>query len=169
MKILRLLCLLLGGCSAPAIPASSSTFNPLQFFTGHVTSWGVEENRAGAPIAIVTTDCNGTLDASGQLRMVQVLHIGNGKPQTRIWQFTQTGPATFTATANDMSGSANGVVAGRIFHWRWSLETRPGNPLANVTMEQYMYRMDNGSVMIRTIASKLGFRLLEVSEVFQKT
>jgi hypothetical protein len=35
-------------------------------------------------------------------------------------------------------------------------------------MEQYMYRMDDGSVMIRTIARKLGVRLVEVSEVFTK-
>jgi hypothetical protein len=168
MRFRLLLCLLLTGCSAPAIPATSGAFNPLQFFTGHVTSWGVEENRAGAPTAIVTTDCNGTLDPSGQLRMVQVLHIGGAKPQTRIWEFTQTGANTFIATANDMSGSANGVVAGRVFHWRWILQTHRGNPLANVMMEQYMYRLDNGNVMIRTVASKLGFRLLEVSEVFQK-
>jgi len=168
MRFRLLLCLLLAGCSAPVIPVTSGAFNPLQFFTGHVTSWGVEENRAGAPTAIVTTDCNGTIGPSGQLHMVQVLHVGDAIAQTRIWEFTRTGADTFTATANDMSGSANGVVAGRVFHWRWILETRPGDPLANVTMEQYMYRLDNGNVMIRTVASKLGFRLLEVSEVFQK-
>jgi len=173
MRLLRLAALLaLAGCSAPLGPAgfanSGPKFNPLAFFTGHVTSWGVEENRGGQPIAIVTTDCEGTLLAPGELRMVQVLHVGAAPPQTRIWQFSEDAGGTFTATANDMAGSTTGVASGREFHWRWVLETHPGNPLANVTMEQYMYQMQDGSVLIRTIVSKLGVRLLEVSEVFRK-
>jgi hypothetical protein len=68
-----------------------------------------------------------------------------------------------------MDGTAAGVVAGREFHWSWVLETRPGDPLANILMTQYMYRLDDGGVMIRTIASKLGVRLVEISEVFTKS
>ncbi len=164
--------LLLGGCAAPLSPAvfanSGPPFNPLQFFTGHVTSWGVQENRAGAPVAIVQTDCQGISTGPNSIRMVQVLHVGADKPQTRIWELSQTGSGRFSATANDMAGSASGVASGREFHWRWVLESSPGDPLANVIMEQWMYRMDDGSVMIRTIVTKLGIRLAEVSEQFEK-
>ena len=162
------LVLCLAGCSAPVAQFPGPAINPLEFFIGHETSWGVEENRAGAPIAIVTTDCEGVATGPHRIRMVQVLHVGDAKPQTRIWQFTQVSPQIFTATANDMDGATQGVVAGREFHWSWVLESKPGNSLANISMEQYMYRMDDGSVMIRTIARKLGVRLVEVSEVFTK-
>jgi hypothetical protein len=140
----------------------------LQFFTGHVISWGVEENRAGAPVAVVTTDCEGVATGPDSIRMVQVLHVGDAKPQTRVWEFTEVSPKVFTATANDMDGTAEGLVAGREFHWRWVLEARPGDPLANILMTQYMYRLEDGSVMIRTIATKLGVRLVEISEVFRQ-
>lgn len=166
-----LLLLALSGCAPPLGPAgfaaSGPVFDPLAFFSGHVTSWGVEENRAGQPIGIVTTDCVGRMTGPETLRMVQTLHTGAGPAQTRIWQFTRTGPDTYTGRANDMDGVAYGVASGREFHWRWVLETHPGDPLANVTMEQWMYRMDDGAVMIRTVASKLGVRLIEVSEQFQ--
>jgi hypothetical protein len=170
MRIIAVL-LLLAGCSAPLAPAQfagSGSFDPVSFFTGHVTSWGVEENRGGQPTAIVMTDCNGTATGPNSIRMVQTLHVGNAAPQTRIWQFSQTGPGIFTATANDMDGSTTGTASGRAFHWRWILETSPGNALKNVTMDQWMYRMDGGAVVIRTVASKLGITLVQVTEQFHK-
>jgi hypothetical protein len=42
----------------------------------------------------------------------------------------------------------------------------PGNPLMNVTMQQWMYRMEDGSVTIRTTVSKLGFIVAEITEQF---
>jgi hypothetical protein len=171
MKVWRLAAaLLLAGCSQPLgdFAGSGPAFDPLAFFTGHVTSWGVEENRAGQPIAIVTTDCEGTATGPASIRMVQVLHIGGKPPQTRIWQMSRSGTDTYEATANDMDGQTTGTASGRAFHWRWVLETAPGNGLKNVTMDQWMYRMDDGSVMIRTVVTKFGIRLIEVSEVFRK-
>jgi hypothetical protein len=163
----------LTACTAPVPPpglaAGGPQFNPVAFFTGHVTSWGVEENRAGDPTAIVTTDCTGTPSGPNSIRMVQVLHIGAKPPQTRIWTITQTSPASYAATANDMTGTATGTVTGRAFHLRWVLDASPGNPLAKVTMDQWMYRMDDGAVMIRTVVTKLHVRLLEVSEQFEKS
>lgn len=147
---------------------SGVPFDPVSFFTGHVASWGVEEGRGGAPIGIVTTDCTGILAPNGDLTLVQTLHVGADAPQKRIWQMHRIDPSHYTATANDMAGTADGTVSGRMLHWRWVLETKPGQALKNVTMEQWMYHMDDGSVMIRTIVTKLGVRLIEVSEVFQK-
>jgi hypothetical protein len=170
MRFLRLAAvLLLAGCSQPlgAMEFAGPAFDPIEFFTGHVTSWGVEENRAGQPIAIVTTDCEGTADGQG-IRMVQELHVGDKPPQTRIWQLSRSGTDTYEATANDMDGQTTGTASGSAFHWRWVLETSPGNSLKNVTMDQWMYRMDDGSVMIRTVVTKFGIRLVEVSELFRK-
>jgi hypothetical protein len=164
-------CLLLAGCGAPLAPAgfagSGAPFDPVVFFTGHVTSWGVEENRAGQPIGIVTTDCVGTATGPHSIRMVQMLHVG-GAVQTRTWQLTQSADGIYAATANDMDGQAIGVVGGRAMHWRWVLQTSPGNAFKNVLMDQWFYQMGDGAVMVRTVVSKLGIRLIEVSEQFEK-
>jgi hypothetical protein len=170
MKRLALAAMLfLSGCGAPMKPASfagSGAFNPIAFFTGHEKSWGVEENRDGQPTGIVTTDCVGTPDASG-ITMVQTLHTG-GSVTIRTWHLRQTGANSYFATANDMAGSATATTGGRAMHWRWVLETSPGDSLKNVTMDQWFYRMDDGAVMVRTIVSKAGIRLIEISEQFQK-
>lgn len=170
-RVFMLAALLLAGCSAPLKPAQfsgSGSFDPVAFFTGHVTSWGVEENRGGQPTGIVTTDCVGTPSPSGGIDMRQTLHLPGGKVQTRIWHLSQTGPDEFQATADDMDGATIGTVGGRAMHWRWILETSPGNALANVTMDQWFYRMDDGAVMIRTNVTKAGVRVLSISEQFEK-
>jgi hypothetical protein len=165
--------LFLASCSAPLpvqkFAGSGLAFDPLAFFTGHETSWGVEENRAGQPIAIVTTDCTGVATGPDSLRMVQVLHVGQAAPMTRIWTLTRTGPGQLVATANDMAGSTTGIAAGRAFHLRWVLEVAPGDTLKNVTMDQWMYQMSDGAVVVRTVVTKLGIRLVEITEQFEKS
>jgi hypothetical protein len=53
-------------------------------------------------------------------------------------------------------------------HWRWILETNPGNSLENVTMDQWFYQMQNGGVVIRTNVTKAGIRLIGITEEFEK-
>jgi len=171
-RLTLLFLLALTGCTAArgpnAFAAPGPAFDPLAFFDGHVTSWGVEENRAGQPIAIVTTDCVGRMTGPGRLAMVQTLHVGSGPAQIRHWTLWRAGPGRYEATANDMDGAAFGVASGRNLHWRWVLESKPGHSVANVTMDQNFYQMDDGAVMIRTIVTKFGVRLVEVSEQFER-
>ena len=164
------LLLAVAGC-APALPMdrfanTAPAFDPLAFFTGHTTSWGVVENRAGAPADIVTTDCVGEADGPDGLRMVQ--HVTNaGGTTVRQWHMRRLGPHEFQATANDMVGTATGQAQGRVFHWRWTLATRPGQSWRDVEFEQWMYLMDDGAMVNRTVVRKLGLTLAEVTEQFR--
>ena len=87
--------------------------------------------------------------------MVQRLEREGQPPTQREWHMRRIAPGRFQATAGDMVGTATGEAAGRAFAWRWTLATAPGNPLLNVSMRQWMYAQDDGSVLIRTIISKL--------------
>lgn len=160
----------LAGCGrAPAAPLSVGTgpaFDPVAFFTGHTQSSGVVESRSGAPSERVVTDSVGRIEAPDRLRMVQHLTFQDGTTQERDWTLWRSGPASFDATANDMVGTAKGEADGGVFHWQWVLARSPGNWFMNVTMNQWMYRMSDGSVMIRTTISKLGFIVAEVTEQF---
>lgn len=170
MRCLALLLMLgLLGCS-DAMPidgfrATAPAIDPIRFFTGHVRSWGVLEDRSGQPTGIVTTDCVGEA-SSDELHMVQRLTIGQEAPTTRTWQMRRTGPNRYQATANDMVGMATGETSGRAFHWTWTLALSPGNSLKNVSMDQWWYLLDDGSILNRTTVRKLGVILIEVSEHF---
>ena len=165
--------LLASGCGSALPPrsfvGSGPRFDPVEFWAGHTDSWGVIENRDGAPTAIVQTHTDGTLtttsDGSPGLRMTQQLNV-DGKLSVRDWEMRRRGDGQFEARANDMVGTARGLAVGRTFHWTWTLAASPGNALKNVSMEQWMYLADNGTLMNRTIITKLGVRLAEVSEQF---
>ncbi len=142
---------------------------PVRFFTGHVRSWGVFEGRSGAPTGTLSTDCQGTLEPGGSLHMVQRLTYGDGKTMTRDWHMRRIAPGRFEATANDMVGTGHGESAGRAFHLRWVLASQPGDPLANVRMNQWMYLMDNGAIVNRTTISRLGVIVAEATEKFERS
>jgi hypothetical protein len=163
--------LLFNGCAAPlrseAFANTAPAFDPITFWTGRTASWGVIENRDGAPTAIVTTTTEGTAEGADGLHMIQHVMI-DGKDTARDWHIRRLGDGQFVATANDMVGAARGQASGRTFHWNWTLATKPGDAVRNVEMEQWMYLADNGTLMNRTIITKLGVRLAEVSEQFAR-
>jgi hypothetical protein len=144
------------------------SFDPISFYTGRTHSWGVEEDRSGAPEGVITTDCVGEAEGSDGLHMVQHLTMPDGAKQTRDWHMRRVGPHRYEATANDMVGTASGESQGRNFHWTWTLATKPGNALYNVTLEQWMYLMDDGAMVNRTIIRKFGVVIAEVTEQFDR-
>ena len=161
----------LAACGSPmdvqGFAGAAPSLDPVQCFTGHVRYFGVMEDRSGQPTSIVTTDCVGTPEGDG-IRMVQTLRIGSDAPQTRDWRMRRTGPGQYEATANDVVGTARGEAAGRAFHWQWTLALSPGNPVKNVTMDQWWYLLDDGSMLNRTTVRKLGFIAAEVTEHFAR-
>ena len=158
----------LAGCDRQPqqIGGTGPAFDPITFFTGHTHSWGVIEDRSGAPTEAIETDSQARVDATGHLRMTQHLIYQDGKTQERTWTMWRAAPDQFQATANDMLGTADGRSDGRVFHWQWVLARSPGNPLMNVTMEQWMYCLPDSTVLIRTTVSKLNVILVEVTEHF---
>ena len=72
-----LLIVVLAGCSDPLPVAgfrdTAPALDPVHFFTGHVRSWGVLEDRSGQPTSIVTTECSGVTEHRvEERRVVQV-------------------------------------------------------------------------------------------------
>jgi hypothetical protein len=167
---LALATILAAGCAResriPVSTGSSPTFDPVAFFDCQTRSSGVIESRFGASTERIVTVGHGERDGIERLRMVQHLSFQDGTTQERDWTLWRSGPDKFKATANDMVGTAEGEANGRVFHWQWILARSPGNPLMNVTMQQWMYRMEDGSVTVRTTVSKLGFVVAEVTERF---
>lgn len=159
----------LWGCTS-ALPVArfadtAPTFDPIAFFTGRTVSWGVVENRSGEPTGRVVTEGVGRPDGAGGLQMSQRLTFEDGTVEQREWRLERTAPQRYAATANDMIGTAVGEASGRAFHWRWELD-RAGGP--SVTLEQWMYLMDGGTMVNRTAISKFGIVFATVTEHFEK-
>ena len=143
-------------------------FQPDRFFSGRTHSSGVRESTGGAPKERVMTDTNGRWQGS-VLQLEQDLTFGDGKEQHRSWRIRRLDAHHFSATANDMVGTAHGEAYGNVFHWSFTLALSPGNPLADVRMSQWMYLQPDGRTMINhTTIRKAGFVIAQVTEQFRR-
>ncbi|MGV3661141.1 MAG: DUF3833 family protein [Prosthecobacter sp.] len=169
--LLLSLSLTLASCSAlkPSdFAGQEPVFDPLLFFTGRTESTGVMENRRGVPVKRVKTKTRGQWQ-DNVLHLEQELVFDDDPPTHRSWKLRRIDEHHFEGTANDMVGTARGEAHGPMFHWSFILAAKPGNPLANVRMSQWMHLQPDGRTMVNhTTITKAGIVLRQVTEQFRK-
>lgn len=159
-----------GGCTrlAPTgFDKSRPLFDPLDYFSGALHSYGVIETRRGEPRQTFVGSLQG--DRSGAtLQITQDFVFDDGRTKRRRWQIQQLDAHHFSATADDIIGTAHGTVYGRACRLSYILETKPGNPLSRVRMKHWMYLADDGQTLInRVTITKLGLIVGGTTEYFQ--
>ena len=164
---------LLAGCSHMQTRDFSGVapqFDPITFYTGHTQSFGVFEDRTGAnPTRWFTTDCLGHREKDGALILDQTFTYRDGSTQQRHWRIQRLDAHRYEATANDVVGTGHGEAYGNTFHWEYTVALKPGNPLFNVRLEQWMYLQPDGRTMLnRGTVSKLGITVAQIAEEFRK-
>ena len=165
-----LLAIVLTGCgslSPEKFADAGPPFDPQAFFTGRVRSWGVFENRAGEPSRRFTTASFGRRQGD-TLVLDQEFTYDDGSRQQRHWRIRRVDAHRFEATANDVVGTAAGEAYGNAFRWEYTVALRPGNPLFDVRLRQWMYLQADGRSMVnRATIRKLGVEVAQVTEFFR--
>lgn len=141
-------------------------FRPDRFFEGPAGSWGVFESAGGAPTSRFTTASVGQKQPDGSLLIMQHLTYDDGQKTDRVWRLRQSKPGLYEGTLSDGVGPISGEAAGNAFHFAYTLALRPGNPLANVDVDQWMYGQPDGSMLNRLTVRKLGLVVAMVTEHF---
>ena len=137
-----------------------------QYFTGTVDGWGMFQDRSGTVVKrfYVRIDCtwkgnDGTLD--------EHFEYTDGTTQNRVWKLTKDGNR-YTGTASDVVGTAQGTAAGNALHWNYVLALPVDGKTWNMDMDDWMYLIDDRTMLNRTTMSKFGFRVGEVTLSFRK-
>jgi hypothetical protein len=163
------LALALGACSKPLAPESfaggAPRFDPFAFFEGRVVSTGVVENASGRPTDRVETESTGRREGNA-LVVEQSLRFGDGTQQSRTWRLTETAPGRYAAKLSDGEGA--GAVHGDLLHLLSTISLKPGNPLYDVTFDQWMRMSPDGTMVNRTRVLKAGVVVAFVTEHFRK-
>ena len=171
LVFLPLLLLAVTGCSSLAPQKFTDTgpaFDPQAFFTGSVHSWGVFENRAGQPTRRFRTASVGRREGD-TLVLDQTFTYDDGTRQQRHWRIRRVDAHRFEATANDVVGTATGEAYGNAFRWEYTVALKPGNPLFNVHLKQWMYLQADGRSMVnRGLVRTFGVEVAQVTEFFRR-
>ena len=137
------------------------------YFDGTIDAWGMFQDRSGKVVKRfhVLIDARwqgdtGTLD--------ERFTYSDGTTQRRVWTITRLGPGRYSGRADDVVGEATGEAAGNALRWRYVLALPVDGKVYNVDFDDWMFLMDDQVMLNRSLMSKWGFRLGEVTLSFHK-
>ena len=171
----RILCVMvalfgLWGCSSVEIDKYRSETPVLdlrEYFNGTLEAHGIFQDRSGEVVKRFTViiDANwqgevGTLD--------ERFTYSDGSTQRRVWTITRTGEGRYVGRADDVVGEARGESAGNALRWRYVLALPVDGKVYSVDFDDWMFLMDDRVMLNRSVMSKWGFRLGEVTLSFYK-
>ena len=92
----------------------------------------------------------------------------DGTRQQRTWTLTPNGLGRWRGTAGDVIGEASGEVAGNALRWRYRLDLRVDGRHWEVDLDDWMYRMDEDTLINRSSMSKLGVEIGQITLFFRR-
>ena len=160
----------LAACSSPQIQdyaQQKPTLDLQQYFNGPIVAHGLFTDRQGQVVKrfVVHMDCTwqgneGTLD--------ERFEYSNGERQRRVWHLTKLPDGRYTGRADDVVGQADGESAGNALRWRYTLALPVDGQTWHVQFDDWMFLMDEHTMLNRAAMSKFGIRLGEVTLSFHK-
>jgi hypothetical protein len=92
----------------------------------------------------------------------------DGEKQRRVWTLKRQPDGSWRGTADDVKGEAIGRVAGNALHWTYTLRLPVDGTVYEVAFDDWMWLMDEQTMLNRSRMSKFGVDLGEVTLFFQK-
>lgn len=138
-----------------------------EYFNGRVDGWGMVQDYSGKVIKRFTVRIDarwegntGTLDED--------FTFSDGTRQQRVWTVVKDGADRYSGTAADVIGTATGVLAGNAIRWNYVLALPVGDSVYHVNMDDWMFLVDDRTLLNRTAMKKFGFKVGEVTLSFTK-
>ncbi len=132
-----------------------------QFFNGTVEGWGSLFDYLGRPTRRFYVKIQGTWDAKNG-RLDEWFDFDDGEKTERIWNISYQDDQYFFARAGDVIGQAIGQQAGNSVNLRYRLRVPYKKSTIDLTMDDWMYLVDQSTILNRTKMKKLGLKVGEI-------
>ncbi len=161
----------LAACSgAPSLDDFTGTTPELElerFLDGNLTAHGVFQDRFGDLRRTFVVDIEGDWDGE-TLTLVEDFIYEDGSTEQRIWRLTQTGPESWTGSAEGVVGEATGEERGNAFNWRYTIDLpTPDGPL-RVSFNDWLWQVDDRVMINRAYVTKYGVEIGQLSIFFRR-
>lgn len=155
---------LLAGCSASIDDYQGTTpeLKLEEFFNGPLVAHGVLQNRSGEVTRRFTATMVGTWDGDEGV-LDEDFYWDDGEEEKRVWYLTKTAENTYEGTAGDVVGTAVGTTAGHALNWTYQLEVEVGSRTIKVTLDDWMYLIDENRMINRTRMTYFGFHVGDIT------
>jgi len=157
------------GCATVDVADYRAERPPLdlaEYFNGTVDGWGMFQDRSGKVVRRFTVRIDGRWDGN-RGTLDEHFEFSDGERQNRVWTLVRDGDL-YAGTAGDVVGTGQGLQQGNAFNMRYVLTLPYGGRTIDVDMDDWMYRIDEKTVLNRAEMRKFGFRVGEVTLSFRK-
>lgn len=159
---------LVTGCTSPNYNQMGPKLDLRALFTGELHAIGLVQNRSGAISQRFKANLTGTWSDDGVGTLFETFEYANGDTSTRTWIFTPDGKGGYVGKANDTLGEANILVAGPTINLRYQMDIDVDGSVYRVSFDDWLYAIDNNRVINRSIITKFGFRVAEVTLIIER-
>ncbi|MFP0198288.1 MULTISPECIES: DUF3833 domain-containing protein [Pseudomonas] len=138
-----------------------------RFFSQPVKAWGMFQKRGGEVTKRFEVNIVSRREGNNLILDERFLY-SDGTRQHRVWTLTPEGQGRWSGRAGDVVGVAQGQVAGNAFHWRYRLNVPVDDSTYEMSMDDWMYLMDEDTLINRTRMSKFGVEVGQVTLFFRR-
>lgn len=138
-----------------------------RFFSKPVKAWGMFQKRSGEVAKRFEVDIVSRREGNNLILDERFLY-SDGTRQRRVWTLTPEGQGRWSGRADDVVGVAKGEIAGNALRWRYRLNLPVDGTTYEMSMDDWMYLMDEDTLINRTSMSKLGVEVGQVTLFFRR-
>jgi hypothetical protein len=160
----------LSGCASHAIEdyaQDKPTLDLRSYFNGKVDAWGIFTDRQGKVVKRFTVDMTCTWQGEEGV-LDERFAYSDGTSEQRIWRLTHLGAGRYQGTAGDVVGTASGQTRGNAFRWGYTLALPVSGTVLHVSMDDWMYLMNERVMLNKARMTKWGIHLGDVTLSFTR-
>ncbi|TWR87361.1 DUF3833 domain-containing protein [Pseudomonas saxonica] len=171
-RFLLLVALVFGVASCASVDVAryadqQPALNLEHFFSQPVKAWGMFQKRNGEVAKRFEVNIVSRHEGNNLILDERFVY-SDGTRQRRVWTLTPEGQGRWSGRADDVVGVAEGQVAGNTLHWRYRLNLPVDDSTYEMSMDDWMYLMDEDTLINRTSMSKFGVEVGQVTLFFQR-
>ena len=161
---------LLTACGSANLEQHQDTlpeFRLEHFFNGKLKAYGIVLDRSGNLLRRFEADLIAEWKGNkGELK--EWFEFDDGEKTTRIWQLSRSMDNNFQGRAEDVIGIAEGRTAGSAFYWRYQLKVPVDGEIYDITLDDWMFQIDDKRLFNKTEMTKFGFKVGEIILYIEK-
>lgn len=160
----------LQGCSSPKLSDYANRepkLDLVDFFAGRSDAWGMVQQRDGLLLRHFYASIEGRMEGE-KLILDEQFVFDDGEKQSRVWTFTPVAPQRWSGVAHDVVGTADLQTAGNAVHLRYTLQVPVSGRVIDMSMDDWMFQLDDKTLVNRTSMRKWGVELGELTVFFRK-
>ena len=161
--------IMLMSCSANINEYESQkrNFDIKQYFDGDIVAWGMVQDRTDKVTRRFCVEIEGTWEGNKGV-LAEKFYFKDGEISYRNWTLIKADDGSYTGTAGDVIGTGNAKHSGFAFQLQYNLLLDIDDSQFNVSMNDWMYQLDEYRVINKTAMSKFGINVANITLFFDK-